>query len=77
MSYLRRRLDAGPLEPGEVRLTEGAMGSRIVTLACPACGHASVPPNEITVAGVVVRIWCCPSEACAYAGYLRLDGYEC
>ncbi len=75
--WIRRRLDAGQLEPGAYRVSEGAMGSRVVTLACPHCGYADVPANEVTPAGVIVCIFVCPSAACTYAGYLRLDGYAC
>jgi hypothetical protein len=53
------------------------MGSRIVSLACPDCGHTAPLEDGVSETGSLRRIWCCPSAACAYAGYLQLDGYAC
>lgn len=72
---MRRRLDPGPLEPREYRVTEGVMGSRRIDLACPHCGHVQPLPSMHVVhaSGAVDLRWLCESEGCAAAEYLQLE----
>jgi hypothetical protein len=68
------RLDGGTLQPGEFRVGERIDGSRVYTIGCLACGHASELPetHRVLRGGVVDRIWTCPAQGCPHSEYLLL-----
>ena len=76
--WLKRRLDDGPLEQCEYRVSTGDIdGSRIIELACPGCGETSTLDETIHTVhgnGVVSPIWICPSESCPCSDWIQLDG---
>ncbi len=68
------RLDGGALQPGEFRVSERIDGSRVYTISCLACGHASElsETHRVLRGGAVDRIWVCPEESCSQSEYLLL-----
>lgn len=70
---LYMRLDDGPMEPAEFRVTQAFDGAKIYSICCPRCAAVSVlpPTHRVHRSGAVTPIWACPDEACPYADWLN------
>jgi hypothetical protein len=65
---LYQRIDDGPMEPGEFRITEGGMGERVCTVSCPRCGAQ----GQVSAVAALLS-WACPSESCPFVDYLLME----
>lgn len=63
---LYQRVDNGALEPGEFRVEADDAGTRVVSIACPRCGHVS----QLAHPGLR---WPCASESCPFVDYLQIE----